>query len=174
MKQEIKDLTLQKKTQEKKYKIRTLSIKDFFHLFSKKRTRRTSSVSLLTFKKIISNYLSVYFHELYLEAKPMYFFLGGKMRITTLPSWKNYQLRGKAKTKELHISENAIGLFWYNKPSERLHYMVKCKKLTGSTNKLPKIERLFVKNHNKDFLPIFTEEQRKGKKYKTLYKCIQI
>ena len=52
--------------------------------------------------------------------------------------------------------------------------MVKLKKLTGSTNMLPKIEALFNRNHNKDFLPIFTEEQRKGKKDKTLYKCIQI
>ena len=172
MKQVIKDLISQKKTQEKKYK--TLSIKHFYYLFFKKRSRKYQSVSLSLFKKIIRNYLSVYFHELYLESKPMYFFLGGKMKITLLASWKNYQVRGNNKVKEMHESEGAIGLFWYNKPSQRIQYMVKLKKLTGSTNMLPKIEALFNRNHNKDFLPIFTEEQRKGKKEKTLYKCIQI
>ena len=172
MKQEIKDLTFQKKTRGKKYK--TLSIKHFYDLFSKKRTRKLRPVSLFLFKKIIKNYLSVYFHELYLESKPMYFFLGGKMKITLLASWKNYQVRGESKKKEMHQSDGAIGLFWYNKPSQRIQYMVKLKKLTGSTNMLPKIEALFNRNHNKDFLPIFTEEQRKGKKDKTLYKCIQI
>ena len=51
--------------------------------------------------------------------------------------------------------------------------MVKIKKQSGSTNMITKIESIFKKNNNTDLLPIFTEERKKGKINKTLYRCIQ-
>ena len=67
----------------------------------------------------------------------------------------------------------AFGLFWTLRPSPKMYFMVKIKKLTGSTNIIPKIERLFNRNQDKDLLPIFTDEQKKSKRNKTLYRCIQ-
>lgn len=50
--------------------------------------------------------------------------------------------------------------------------MVKIKKQSGTGNMITKIEAIFKKNNNTDLLPIFTEERRKGKNNKTLYRCI--
>lgn len=173
MKQETSDKTYPTKTQEKSSEIKVLSIKYFYNLFIKKRSSRKKKISFLDFRKIVTNYLSVYFHELYYKGGPLYFFFGGKMKLVTYKSWVKIQNRVNSNKPVLHRINKPIGLFWYLRPSMRLFFMVKIKKLTGKKNRLPKIEAIFNNNNDKDLLPIFTEEQKKGKIDKTLYKCIQ-
>ena len=172
MKHQTQDSTSQISTQEKNSK-EVLSIKHFYDIFNEKRSPKKPRVSFRDFKNIVFSYLKTYFYELYLNNKPMYFFFGGNMKLVAYLPWSDMQKRSNTNKPVLHRIGRSIGLFWYNRPSERLYYMVKIKKLTGSTNILPKIEAMFNNNNDKDLLPIFTEEQKKGKIDKTLYRCIQ-
>lgn len=175
-------------TQGKNSKLLVLNISYFYSLFLKEskaypakdftinkkikgRVRRKPT--LQEYKKIIYEYLKTYFFELYINPIKTYFFLGGIMRIVVIPSWINKQKRGYSDKIEYCKADRAIGLFWTLRPSPKMFMMVKIKKLTGSTNIIPKIERLFNLNQDKDLLPIFTDEQKKGKLNKTLYRCIQ-
>ncbi len=173
MKQEILNIVPQSTIQPEKSKIEVLNIKYFYDLFVKKRLAKLYTPTLQQFKKIIYTFLKIYFQELYMHNVPKYFFLGGKMKLVAYHSWVKLQKRGYSKEPEIHRSDKAIGLFWYLKPSEKMHFMVKLKKLTGKTNAIPQIERIFNQNNDKDLLPIFTNEQKKGRIDKTLYKCIQ-
>lgn len=172
MKQEISDTTLQSNTQEKNSKLEVLNINHFHQKFLKEQ-QNENAISLKLFKKIVYEYLKIYFYELYFLRVTKYFFLGGKMKIVTYPTWVKKQRRGRSAEETLHRSERPLGLFWFLRPSRRMYFMVKLKKLTGSTNILPKIEQSFLQKFDKDLLPIFTNEQKKGRENKTLYRCIQ-
>lgn len=178
----------QNTTQEKNSKLLVLNISYFYSLFLKERKaypashfatnkkikgRVRRSATLKEYKKIIYEYLKTYFFELYINPVRTYFFLGGVMRIVTISSWINKQKRGYSNKKEYCKADKAFGLFWTFRPSPKMYFMVKIKKLTGSTNIIPKIESVFNRNQDKDLLPIFTDEQKKGKLNKTLYRCIQ-
>lgn len=178
----------QNTTQEKNSKLLTLNINYFYSLFLKNRKAYPAAYfatnrkikgrvrrlpTLIEYKKIIYEYLKTYFFELYINRIKTYFFLGGVMKIVTISSWVNKQKRGYSNEKKYCKVNKAFGLFWTLRPSPKMYFMVKIKKLTGSTNIIPKIERLFNRNQDKDLLPIFTDEQKKGKRNKTLYRCIQ-
>ena len=189
MKQETSEVVMQNTIQEKNCKPEeTLNIKYFYNLFIKTKKRYPESyfaidkkinkkrkrfIALKEYKKIIYSYLKIYFTELYMANIPKYFFLGGKMKIVRYSTWVNKQPKGHSKELKFCKADNALGLFWFLRPSKKTLYMVKIKKLTGSTNAIPQIEKRFNQIHNKDLLPIFTEERKKGMKHKTLFKCIQ-
>ncbi len=78
--------------------------------------------------------------------------------------------KGKSE-KRISGGNNALGLFWFVRPSMKMYYLVSIKKLTGSSNRIPDIEKVYVNNFNKDLLPIFNQELRKAKDNKTLYLC---
>lgn len=179
---------MQKQTQEKSSDLEVLTIKYFYNLFLKEkksyapslfsinkktRKKRKRKVELKEFKKVIYAYLKIYFYELYFLKKPMYFFLGGFMKVVLYHTWTGVQRRGTKQKKEFHESEKAFGLFWYMRPTMKTHYFVKLKKLTGTTNIIPRIEKTFSQTEDKDLLPIFTEERKRAKTNKTLYRCIQ-
>jgi hypothetical protein len=179
---------LQNITQEKNCKPQVLNISYFYSLFLKEkksyapslfcigektRKKRPRKVTLQEYKKIVYEYLKIYFFELYINSSKMYFPLGGLMKIVTYSSWIRKQKRGNSKIKEYCKADKAIGLFWYSRPSRKMFWLVNIKKLTGKTNMIPKIEKIFNQNQDKDLLPIFTEERKKGKLNKTLYRCIQ-
>ncbi len=178
----------QNTTQEKNCNILVLNINYFYNLFLKERNTYPASFfatnkkikgrvrrtpTLQEYKKIIYEYLKTYFFELYINPIKTYFFLGGFMRIVTISSWINKQKRGYSNNLKYCKAYKAFGLFWTLRPSPKMYFMVKIKKLTGSTNIIPKIEETFNRNQDKDLLPIFTNEQKKGKLNKTLYRCIQ-
>lgn len=188
MKQETVEEIIQKQTREKSSDLEVLNINFFYKLFLKEkksydpslfcigkktRKKRKRKVTIKEYRKVIYTYLKIYFYELYLLKKPMYFFFGGFMKIVLYPTWKRLQKRGFNKKEELHESERAFGLFWYMRPTKRYHFMIKLVKLTGKTNMIPKIESVFTRAEDKDLLPIFGEEWERAKQNKTLYRCIQ-
>lgn len=137
----------------------------------KTRAVKPRALTFKEYKKIISTFLKIYFFELYMTKKTMYFFLCGFMKLTTSPTWTKLKKRGYSKEKTLHVVDKALVWFWYMRPSEKTFLMVKISKLTGLNNMIPKIEKIFNNNNDKDLLPIFTEERKKGKINKTLYRC---
>lgn len=187
MKQEILEAMSQNITKEKNCNLLVLNINYFYNLFLKEKKKYSNSLfftntktkikkrrspSLLEFKKIVYEYLKTYFFELYINPIKTYFFLGGFMRIVIISSWGRKQKRGYSDKLEYCRVDKAIGLFWFYRPSLKMHFMVALKKLTGSSNMIPKIEKIFKQNQDKDLLPTFTEELKKGKINKTLYRCI--
>ena len=187
MKPEISEAILPNITQEKNYDLEVINIPYFYKLFLKEKKRYTPSLfcigttirkkrprfpTLQEFKKVVYEYLKIYFFELYMNKIPMYFCLGGFMKIVTYLPWVTKQSRSNLKVKVQCGSQGAFGLFWYYRPTTKMFHMVKIKKQAGSGNMITKIEQIFRDNHNKDLLPIFTDERKKGKKNKTLYRCI--
>jgi len=105
-----------------------------------------------------------------MRKKSIYFPLGGFMKKVRYPKWVRFMAKGSSD-KRISGGSNAIGLFWYLRGSQKMHYMVTLKKLTGSSNRIPEIEKVYNSNFNKDLLPIFSEELKKAKTNKTLYLC---
>lgn len=141
-----------------------------FQTDKKTKLRRKQPVSFSLFKKIIKEYFKLYFFDLYTDNAVLYFPLGGFLKKVTYPTWTHFMSKGKSK-KQRSGGQNAIGLFWFLRPSAKMFYLVKLKKLTGSTNRLPKVEENYNRIYNKDLLPIFKSELKKGRKNKTLFIC---
>lgn len=185
MKQEISEKTVQVITPEKKPKPQVLNIDYFYKLYEKEKKKyppsffcvnkptkliRKKSVPLRLYKKIILQYLKIYFFDFYITTKYIYFPLGGFLKKVLYAKWVGTFQRGI--TGETNSgSEGAIGLFWYMRASMKMAFMVKIKKLTGSSNRIPKIEAIFEQRLDKDLLPTFTTEIRKAQTNKTLYVC---
>lgn len=180
-------MTLNHKTQAKS--IDVINIKDIYNTLPKKKKKkyppsffcvdrktnrkRKKEVPLLLFKKIVMEYLKIYFYDFYMSVHPVYFPLGGIMKKVTYPKWVRYMAKGKSE-KRITGGDNSIGLFWFLRASMKMNYLVNIKKLTGTTNQLPKIEKIYTTNFNKDLLPIFSQELKKAKSNKTLYLCTLI
>ena len=160
MKPETKETTQQNTTQGKKYK--SIKADYFYKKFCAQTKYRKNLVSFKLYKKIIQTFLKVYFGELYLFKKTSYFFLGGHMKLVL----------GKGSVWNNHLQTyitNHINLFWFDRLSAKTYYEVKCRKMAGSTSQIKKIERFYMKNYDKELLPIFTVEQEKGKRNKRLF-----
>lgn len=172
MKSETEDKIPQSSTQENKDKIKVYKSADFYGMYIESVPKKFY-VSITVYRKIIKTFLTIYFWEAYFKNFPIYFPFGGRLKIVTYKSWTRYQKHGGSKVKKITESIKALGLFWHLIPSMRLHYMVKIKKLTGSTNMIPKIEAAYTQTNDKDLLPIFIDEKNIQFKDKTLYKCIR-
>jgi hypothetical protein len=172
------------KKKSKAAEMHVLSVKDFYKKFKSEKRRyhpslfctdkptkliREKEVPEKLFKKIILEYLKMYFFQFYNEQKSIYFPLGGFMKKVRYPKWNAWMPKGKGK-KQLSKNE-AIGLFWYQRASKKMQYMVCLRKLTGSSNRIPKIEEFYKNNFNIDLLPIFNTEMKRQFKNKTLYLC---
>lgn len=139
--------------------------------FEKTKKKRRKHVPFSLFKKIIKTYLTIYFEDFYKTNGSIYFPLGGFMKKVAYKKWARYMKRGSSNKKELVGSNGSVGFFWYLRPSPRFMFLLKIKKLTGSTNRLPVIERKYKNRYNKDLLPIFEDEFKKALNNKTLYIC---
>jgi hypothetical protein len=163
----------------------SIGVDHFFDMFSKEKRRyppsffciskpsklkRKKPIDHILYRKIILEYLKLYFFDFYLKKGALYFPLGGFLKKVLYPKWSRFQARGSSK-KQISGTEGSIGLFWYMRPSSRMYYMVKIKKLTGSSNRLPKLESRFKNIINKDLIPIFKPELSRKKENKTLYIC---
>lgn len=62
--------------------------------------------------------------------------------------------------KEVFIKKPSIGFMWYLRPSDLFYYCCKLKKIIGSTNKIPKIEKLFKKSNDIELIVNFDEAIR--------------
>ena len=173
MKRSRPDLKFKKKTE-------VINIDYFFAKFEKEKRRyppsffctdkevkakRTQFVDFRLYKKIVLEYFKMYFFDFYMTQKAIYFPLGGFMKKVRFDSGVKSQRKKKA------YSDGAIGFFWYQRPSKKMAYMVLIKKLTGSSNRIPKIEELYKSNFNKDLLPIFDREIKKQYANKNMYIC---
>lgn len=169
----------------RKVKTEVFSVDYFYKLFTREKRRyppsffctdkktkliRPKSVDKKLFKKIILEYFKMYFFEVYMKQSAIYFPLGGFMKKVKYSKWNAWMPKGKAG-KKLNQSDGAIGLFWYQRASKKMAYMVMLKKLTGSSNRIPKIEEIYKTNFNKDLLPIFEQEIKKQYAQKNLYLC---
>jgi len=141
-----------------------------FCIGTKVKRQRKKIVTLQLFKKIVKEYLKVYFYDFYMNDLPIYFPLGGLMKKVIYPKWVRYMAKGKSE-KRISGGNNSIGFFWFMRASQKMNYLVNIKKLTGTTNQIPKIENLYTSQKNKDLLPIFKQELKKAKSNKTLYLC---
>lgn len=128
-------------------------------------------IGIALFKKILLTYLQLYFWQLYMNGSSRYFFLGGLMKLTAYEKITKVKRNNKNNTKKVTQTNRSISLYWYLRPSVRMFYMVDIIKLTGSTNRIPMIERVHAKSFDKDLLPIFIDELRRDKKNKTQYLC---
>lgn len=185
MKQETLDITSQSKTQEKNCSLEVLSIDFFYKKFAREKRRyapslfcvnevtrkkRPQQVSFSLYKKIVSEYLRIYFFYFFFSEKPVYFPLGGFLKKVACQSWMRKMKRGNGP-EQICGGNKPVGLFWFLRPSAKMWYMVGIKKLTGKHNRLPKLEKTYRQNFDKDLLPIFTEEAKRARTNKTLFIC---
>ena len=162
-----------------------LNIKDFYKTFEKRKqkyppgyfdvntktkAKRKQSVSLMIFKKIIKQYLKIYFYDFYNNKLALYFPLGGWMKKVALNPFINKQQRSN-KQDVLCRSDGTIAWFWFQRPSRKIFYLVDIHKLTGSTNQIPKLEAEWLSKNDKDILPIFTQETRKFRHKNMFFIC---
>lgn len=163
----------------------TLGIKDFYQTFekrnkkyppgyfavnSKTKAKRKKGVPLLIFRKIIKQYLKIYFYDFYNSKLPMYFPLGGWIKKVLLNPFINKQKRSNQENV-LCRSDGTIAWFWFQRPSQKIFYLVDIHKLTGSTNQIPKLEAQWLATNDKDILPIFTDETRKFRHKNMFFIC---
>lgn len=115
--------------------------------FSKKQLgisnhKRKEVMSFLLYKKIIITYLDVYFKDLYFSKLKSYFFLTGSLTLLISPPAFHKHL-GKMKPE-------SITLYWAERPNYLFNSMVKFNKLSGSTNRFPKLDKLFFNIFDRD------------------------
>lgn len=118
---------------------------------------RPIKVSKSLYKQILMEYLDIYFKEIYFLDGPSYFLYTGFL---TKVKYRPRVIINKLIKKLIPTS---IGFMWYQRPSELFFLCCKFEKLTGSTNKLPQIEKLYKNNYDINLIVNFEdaiEEQR--------------
>lgn len=138
------------------YNDKVVRLKDFYELFLKRKIvfptsyfhfriktrKRTIPLPRLLFKKIISNYLDIYFNDFYFQNKPMYFMLSGDL----------IKVRGAEiainKKKGIFSEMKSIGWTWFNRPSLPYISNIKLIKLKGSTSRVGKLEKKYHMNND--------------------------
>jgi hypothetical protein len=167
MKQETVETIQANSKREKKSNLEVFSIGHFYNLQTQKQKKE---VSLKLYKKIIITFFQIYFNELYFKESGIYFPFGGYLKKVLYASWHDkIKKKQPANKKKVHGSDGSIGFMWYLRPSMKMQYLVSINKLTGSTNRIPQIESNYLKNNNKDLLPIFTEEFSRMRDDQILY-----
>jgi hypothetical protein len=114
-------------------------------------------VSISLYGKILKEYFDIYFKEIYFLDGPSYFLYTGSL---TKVKYRPRVIMNKGVKKVVNAS---IGFMWYQRPSELFFLCCKLKKLTGSTNILPKIEKIYKNNFDVNLIVNFEdaiEEQR--------------
>lgn len=117
-------------------------------MFGFKKGIRPVKISKQLHRKIILEYWDIYFKELYFNESKSYFLFGGTLQLILYPE-------RMIKAPDLKFKPASIGFFWYQRPSVLFHKFIKFIKLTGSSNRLPKIENIFKKNQDIDLIITF-------------------
>lgn len=126
-------------------------------MLGEKKGVRPIKVSVSLYKQILMEYLDIYFKEIYFLEGPSYFLYTG---ILAKVKYRPRVIINKGIKK---IISSSIGFMWYHRPSELFFLCCKLKKLTGSSNKLPEIEKVYKNNFDVNLIVNFEEaieEQR--------------
>jgi hypothetical protein len=123
-----------------------------------KKGTRPKKISLSLYKKIFMEYLDIYFKEIYfLNGSSYFLYTGALTKVKYSP--RIITIKGIKK-----LVPASIGFMWYQRPCELFFLCCQLKKLTGLTNKLPKIEKIYKNNFDVNLIVNFEdaiEEQRK-------------
>jgi hypothetical protein len=161
-----KNFNDQEGTKKVKEKIETYGLNYFYSKFrnkyepklmGEKRGVNPKRISISLYKQIFMEYLDIYFKEIYFLEGPSYFLYTG------LLTKVKYQPRVIINRGIKKLVPASIGFMWYQRPSELFFICCKLKKLTGSSNKLPKIEKIYKNNFDVNLIVNFEdaiEEQR--------------
>ena len=99
-------------------------------------------ISKATYSSIIKKYLTIYINELFFLNKPLYFPLMGKARLNKCGNWikKDKSNMKVAQTGKVKKTDSSLGIYWYHRPFAQWYYY-RLKKMTGSTNILPGLQK---------------------------------
>lgn len=137
---------------------------NYFESLSEKKTKR--KIDKRTYRKIVKRFFSIYFNEVYFLNRRFYFLFGGYITKVRCGNW----IRETKNKKSFSKASHSIGLFWYNRPCARFWFSFTLRKMKGSSNQIPKIEKDW-KNSNDIFqLPLSKVKKRELKESKQLFK----
>lgn len=128
-------------------------------MLGEKKGVRPKKISRSLYQKILMEYLDIYFKEIYFLEGPSYFLYTGDF---TKVKYRPRVIINKGIKK---IISSSIGFMWYHRPSELFFLCCKLKKLTGNTNRLTLIEKIYKNNFDINLIVNFEdaiEEQRKN------------
>jgi len=126
-------------------------------MFGEKKGLRPKNISISLYQKILMEYLDIYFKEIYFLEGPSYFLYTGFL---TKVKYRPRVIINKGIKKIIPAS---IGFMWYQRPAELFFLCCKFEKLTGSSNRLPQIEKIYKNNFDVNLIVNFEdaiEEQR--------------
>lgn len=115
-------------------------------------SRNKTVMTFMLYKKIIITYFDIYFKDLYFSKLKSYFFLTGSMTILISPPAFHKHL-GKMKPE-------SVTLYWGERPNYLFNTMVKFNKLSGSTNRFPKLDKLFFNIFDRDKIKTAKDNKR--------------
>lgn len=129
--------------------------------------RGTTTVPLSIYKKVILEYFDIYMKELYLLDNTNYFLLGGTL--TKCRTNDAIQFIETDVLKDSKRKNQAITLFWGNRPTKLFSYSTRICKQQGTTSRIYKIENMFKANNSIDNLPKFDVLIKKSFTEKKIY-----
>lgn len=146
-------------------------VKDFYESYDRKydpallglKGKRHKKITFEQYKQIIAEYWDIRFKEIYFMPGSSYFLFTGLIQKVLYGS---RIIKTHNKIKPLSPT---IGFMWYMRPSGLFHTFCALNKLTGKTNRIPKIELLFKKNNDINLIPNFDQTVVQYGQDKNLY-----
>jgi hypothetical protein len=126
-------------------------------MMGEKKGVRPKKISKSLYQKILMEYLDIYFKEIYFIDGPSYFLYTGLLQKV------KYRPRIIVNKGVKKIINSSIGFMWFQRPSELFFICCKLVKLTGKTNKLPLIEKIYKNSFDMNLIVNFEDaiEQEK-------------
>jgi hypothetical protein len=132
-------------------------------MMGEKKGVRPKKIAKSLYKKILLEYLDIYYKEIYFFTGPSYFLYTG---ILEKVKYSPRIIINKGVKKMINSS---IGFMWYQRPSELFFICCKLVKLTGKTNRLPEIEKTYKNNFDVNLIVNFEdaigEQKRNNNNY---------
>lgn len=164
----------------KAYRTRELDLKidlDYFHKhYHRKylpeligrRGKNERKIDKDLYKRIFMEYWDVYFKEIYFKNENSYFLYTGVMEKISFAECCLKKTDTEGNVWYEHRPD-ALGFAWYERPSLLFHWGVKILKLSGSSNRMPKIEKLFKSTTDINFIINFEKLLSNKRKLRKLY-----
>ena len=123
-------------------------------MFEKTKNVRPKKIPISLYKQILIQYFAIYFKEIYFFSGPSYFLYTGSLEKV------RYSQKVLRNYKGSFIKKPTTGFMWYLRPSELFYFCCKLKKMIGSTNRIPKIEKLFKNTNDIELIVNFDDAIR--------------
>ena len=163
-------MTAHKNGQRPDFKVYTItdSYFEFLNKDNKIPVKTKNKVSFEIYKKIISKFLFIYVNEVLFLNKTYYFPLTGKIMLNKCGGWirRDESNHRVGSTNSIKKTSSSVGFFWYDRPIGSM-FFTKIKKMTGSSNILPVLEKEFKKTFN-------IEKLKFSKELKEIHKIVDI